>query len=162
MTTVKTINYVPLPTDQVRDFQRGKIDSNGLVPERVSQGGGPCRHCLSQIQPNEEKLVLGYRPFPSLQPYAETGPIFLHAKECEAYNDRSVLPAMFEGMPDVLMIARGYDHNDRIEYGAMSVVAVNQLENCCSDLVKNERVAYIHVRFAATNCYQFRVERGKV
>ena len=160
MTPIPVLKYVPLPTDQVRGFQRSTVDSNGLMPERVSQGSGPCRHCLCPIQPHEEMLVLGYCPFPSLQPYAETGPIFLHARECDPYTEVSVLPAMYGSASDALMIVRGYGYNNRIEYSATAVVAVNQLEKSCRELLANEDVAYLHIRDASTNCYQFRVERG--
>ena len=160
MEPIHSLKYISLPTDQVRGFQRGTVDSNGLMPERVSQGGGPCRHCLCPIHPHEEMLILGYCPFPSLQPYAETGPIFLHAKECKPYTDINVLPVMFSDSPDALMIVRGYNYNDRIEYGATAVISVNRLEKNCRDLLINEDVAYLHIRSALTNCYQFRVDGG--
>lgn len=161
-TVIKALKYIPIPTEHARRFQHGQVDSNGQVPERLSQGGGPCRHCLCPIQPHEEMLIIGYRPFPSPQPYAETGPIFLHAKECEPYTEIGVLPAMFGNAPDALMIVRGYNYNDRIEYGATAVITVNQLDKSCKDLLMNEEVAYLHIRFASTNCYQFRVERGSL
>ena len=161
-TATKALKYIHIPTEHARGFQHGQVDSNGQVPERVSEGGGPCRHCLQPIQPHEEMLIIGYRPFPSPQPYAETGPIFLHAKECEPYTDISVLPAMFSDAHETLMIVRGYNHNDRIEYGATAVVAANQLDKSCKNLLMNEEVAYLHIRFAPTNCYQFRVERGSI
>ena len=160
MTPIQTLKYLPLPTDQVRSFQRGKVDSNGQIPERVSQGGGPCRYCLCPIQPHEEMLVLGHCPIPSLQPYAETGPIFLHARECDPYTEVSVLPTMYDRAADALMIVRGYGHNNRIEHTATAVIAVNQLEKICRESLANENVAYLHIRGASTNCYQFRVERG--
>ena len=67
---------------------------------------------------------------------------------------------MYDRATDALMIVRGYGHNNRIEYSATAVVAVNQLEKSCRDLLANEDAAYLHIRGASTNCYQFRVERG--
>jgi hypothetical protein len=55
----------------------------------------PCRHCPGLIREGEEKLVLSYRPFQSIQPYAESGPIFLHEAACERY-ERETLPAWFD------------------------------------------------------------------
>ena len=80
-----TIRFNALPTDSVRALQCDGADAYGLVPERkVSDGDGvPCRHCLEGVAAGEDYLILAYRPFPALQPYAETGPIFLHARECE-------------------------------------------------------------------------------
>ena len=78
------ITFVAMPTDQARALQAGGPDANGLSPERaVSSGSGnPCRHCLRFIPEGEEMLILSHRPFPSAQPYAETGPVFLCAEEC--------------------------------------------------------------------------------
>ena len=74
--------FLALPTAAVRAVQAGCADANGQPPERyVSDGdGNPCRHCLSEIAAGQAMLVLAWRPFPSPQPYAELGPIFLHAE----------------------------------------------------------------------------------
>ena len=78
--------FVAIPTEIARHYQAGGVDSYGLLPERkVSDGGGnPCRHCLRMIPEGAGMLVLAHRPFGTLQPYAETGPIFLCADACEA------------------------------------------------------------------------------
>ena len=50
----------------------------------VSDGGdNPCRHCLREIEKGKDMLVLTHRPFGNVQPYAESGPIFLCAEACE-------------------------------------------------------------------------------
>ena len=80
------LRFVPIPTGIARHYQAGGVDSYGLLPERkVSDGGGnPCRHCLRMIPEGKGMLVLAHRPFGAVQPYAETGPIFLCAEACEA------------------------------------------------------------------------------
>ncbi|MEZ5754860.1 MAG: DUF1203 domain-containing protein [Paracoccaceae bacterium] len=80
------LRFVPIPTEIARAYQADGLDSYGLLPERrVSDGGGnPCRHCLRMIPAGAGMLVLAHRPFGALQPYAETGPIFLCADPCEA------------------------------------------------------------------------------
>jgi hypothetical protein len=108
------IRFVPLPTEAVRAVQAGGADANGQVPERrVSDGGNPCRHCLKMIPAGAGMLVLAWRPFPALQPYAECGPIFLCADPCEAGGG--------EDLPEILAspdyIVRGYGTDDRIVYG---------------------------------------------
>jgi len=76
------IQFKALPSEQVRTLQRGGPDAYGQTPElRISDGDAmPCRHCLKNIAAGDAYLILAYRPFPELQPYAETGPIFLHAE----------------------------------------------------------------------------------
>ncbi|RUU76069.1 DUF1203 domain-containing protein, partial [Mesorhizobium sp. M7A.F.Ca.MR.362.00.0.0] len=111
-----TIQFKALPTEGVRTLQRGGIDAYGQMPERkISDGDGmPCRHCLKNIAAGDAYLVLAYRPFPQLQPYAETGPIFLHGEECDRAAESEALPEILES-PDY--IVRGYGGNDRIVYG---------------------------------------------
>ena len=40
-------------------------------------------------------LTLAHRPFPDPQPYAEQGPVVLHADRCEAYGETEQVPQMF-------------------------------------------------------------------
>jgi hypothetical protein len=154
------IRFVALPSEQVRALQSGARDAYGLPPEqRVSDGEGvPCRHCLAMVRAGEEYLVLAHRPFPSLQPYAETGPIFLHARECARAPETDVLPEMFRATPDYIL--RGYGHDDRIVYGTGSVVPTHTICHRAAELLSLSEVAYVHMRSARNNCYQCRVERA--
>ena len=151
------IRYVPLPTDAVRAVQAGGADAYGLVPERrVSDGGNPCRHCLKMIPEGAGMLVLAWRPFPALQPYAETGPIFLCADACAAGGGEEVPEIL--ASPDYIL--RGYGADDRIVYGTGAVVPVTRLREEAEARFGDGRVAYLHVRSARNNCYQLRIDRG--
>ena len=151
------IRYVPLPTDAVRAVQAGGADAYGLVPERrVSDGGNPCRHCLKMIPEGAGMLVLAWRPFPALQPYAETGPIFLCADACAAGGGEEVPEIL--ASPDYIL--RGYGADDRIVYGTGAVVPVARLREEAEARFGDGRVAYLHVRSARNNCYQLRIDRG--
>lgn len=151
------IRFVPLPTEAVRAVQAGGADANGQVPERrVSDGGNPCRHCLKMIPAGAGMLVLAWRPFPALQPYAECGPIFLCADPCEAGGG--------EDLPEILAspdyIVRGYGTDDRIVYGTGAVVPTARIADEAALRLADARVAYVHVRSARNNCYQLRIDRG--
>ncbi|MBZ9962875.1 DUF1203 domain-containing protein [Mesorhizobium sp. BR1-1-2] len=153
-----TIQFKALPTQDVRALQRGGPDAYGNTPERkVSDGDGmPCRHCLKNIAAGYDYLILAYRPFPELQPYAETGPIFLHAQECERAADAQALPEILES-PDY--IVRGYGRDDRIVYGSGGVIATDAIPARAEALLERDDIAYVHVRSARNNCYQCRIER---
>ena len=73
-----TLRFIAMSTSEARHFQSGGADAYDLKPERrVSDGDGvPCRHCLKDVAVGEDYLVLAYRPFQVLQPYAETGADF--------------------------------------------------------------------------------------
>ncbi|MBZ9794232.1 DUF1203 domain-containing protein [Mesorhizobium sp. ES1-4] len=153
------IQFTALPTENVRALQRGGPDAYGQTPERkVSDGDGmPCRHCLRNIAAGDAYLILAYRPFPNPQPYAETGPIFLHAEECERAADIEALPTILES-PDY--IVRGYGRDDRIVYGSGGVIPTEAITARSETLFEREDIAYVHVRSARNNCYQCRIERA--
>lgn len=153
------IRFSALPTPEVRALQAGGPDAYGQTPERrVSAGDGvPCRHCLRNVRAGEGYLILAYRPFPELQPYAETGPIFLHAGPCERAPENDVLPEMFKPTPDYIL--RGYGQDDRIVYGTGVVTPTNKICERAHELLQRPDVAYVHMRSARNNCYQCRIER---
>ena len=154
------IRFVAMPTEQARAYQRGASDAYGNPPERrVSDGSGiPCRHCLRHVAAGEGYLTFAYRPFPTLQPYAETGPVFLHAAECERAPEGDVLSPMFRATPDYIL--RGYSADDRIVYGTGGVVATHKICGRAHEIFEREDVAYVHMRSARNNCYQLRIERA--
>jgi hypothetical protein len=123
----------------------------------VSDGPGhPCRHCLKNIDAGEELLVFAYRPFPELQPYAETGPVFLHKEPCERYAAEEVLPPVLTS-PD--FIVRGYNADNRIVYGTGAVTLTPDIRSYATQLLERPEIAYVHVRSARNNCYQCRIDR---
>ena len=154
------VRFLALPTDAVRALQDGGPDAYGATPERrISDGDGvPCRHCLQNVEAGTAYLVLAYRPFPRLQPYAETGPIFLHAEPCERAEEADTLPQLFKDTPDY--IVRGYGADDRIVYGTGGVIPTKHIPERAQTLLDRLDVAYVHVRSARNNCYQCRIERG--
>lgn len=154
------IVFRAMPTDEVQHFQSGGTDAYGLKPEgRVSDGDGvPCRHCLRDVEQGADYLVLAYRPFPALQPYAETGPIFLHAGHCQRAVDATEIPPMLAKRKAHLI--KGYDADDRIVYGTGQIVPSASLETEAASILAQPDVAYVHVRSAVNNCYTCRIDRA--
>lgn len=152
--------FTALPTAVVAPLRAGAPDAYGQPPERhVSDGSGnPCGHCLRDIEAGAGMLVLAFCPFPKPQPYAETGPIFLCAADCDRHQDSARLPAMLAGRPR--MLVKGYGSDDRIVYGTGAVIAGDAIEVACRGMFDDARVGYIHLRSAANNCYQARVDRA--
>jgi len=152
--------YTPLPTKKVRALQRGGLDAYGLIVERqISDGSGiPCRHCLANIVNDDEYLILSYSPFTTRQPYAEQGPIFLHAKECAPYKTTKILPAMYK--PAGILLLRGYNEDERIVYGTGQIAKNKDIATIAADIFRNPDVAFIHARSASNNCFQFKIEKG--
>jgi hypothetical protein len=154
-----SIRFVALETSVVRALQKDGPDANGQAPEReVSPGQGiPCRHCLRPVAEGEPFLILAHRPFPAPQPYAEQGPIFLHAKTCPRHDGGAEVPPM---LASPRYIVRGYGKNDRIVYGSGQIVPTGDIPSAASKMFEYPHIAYIHVRSASNNCYQCRIERA--
>lgn len=152
------MRFTPIPSDLARHYQSGGADAYGLPPERcVSNGeGNPCRHCLRDIPAGAGMLILAHRPFPALQPYAETGPVFLCADACPAGGG--------DGLPEILSspdyILRGYSADNRIVYGSGAVVPTARLIEEAAIRLQYPKIAYLHVRSARNNCYQLRIDRA--
>lgn len=154
-----TILFHAMPTVDAETLWSGGEDAYGNRPETmVSDGPGhPCRHCLQNIDAGQSLLVLAYRPFPTLQPYAETGPIFLHAGRCTRYACEESLPPILSS-PDY--IVRGYGSDNRIVYGSGAVTPTEDIPARASGLFERAEIAYVHVRSARNNCYQCRIDRA--
>lgn len=154
------LRFIPLDSGLVQAWRSGGADANGQKPETmISDGGGnPCRHCLDDIAQGRPMLVLAHRPFPAPQPYAELGPIFVHAEDCPRYHETAGVPAMFLRREAIML--RGYGTDDRIVYGTGKVIPTEEIESRARHLFKREDVAYIHLRSASNNCFQCRIERG--
>jgi hypothetical protein len=147
-----------IPTTTVERLRAGGPDANGQLPVRRTAEGlaNPCRHCLQLIEPGGAKLVLAYRPFAAPQPYAEIGPIFLHAEECPHY-DAPTVPPWFDFLEPA--IVRGYDTDDWIRYDTGHVVAGREVTAACSAILDDPTVVYVHVR-SKFNCFQCRIDRA--
>lgn len=155
-----SLKFMAMPTEIARAYQSGEPDAYGRTPERrISDGDGvPCRHCLTEVAAGDEFLIVAYRPFPELQPYAETGPIFLHAAHCERHSEAGDTPDMFLEWNQLLI--RGYGNDDRIQYGTGQVIRTEETAEIAARLLERPDVAYLHLRSASNNCFQCRIDRG--
>ena len=100
-------------------------------------------------------MLIAHRPFSSTQPYAETGPIFIHERECAPYEDASVYPSEF---PRDAVVLRAYSDTDEI-VGA-ELVDDRRVEDIIAVLLESPGVAFLHARNAAYGCFMFRIERA--
>ena len=149
--------FIALPTDEVRLLQAGAPDANRKLPQvSISDGdGNPCRHCLREIPAGAPMLILAWRPFTSLQPYAEVGPIFLCAEPCARHPEGEGIPEMYR---DREMLIRGYDADERIIYGTGRTVPMSRIDETLEAMFDLPTLAFLHARSPTNNCYHFRIE----
>lgn len=150
--------YHPYEQSFVDRVRAGGPDANGQTAEHaMSDGKGtPCRSCLSNVPSGATMLIVGARPFPAPQPYAETGPIFLCADACTPCAG-DVLPPVLSVSPNYLL--KAYSADDRIIYGTGQITPSDQIETYAAALFVREDVAYVDVRSACNNCFLTRITR---
>ncbi|EFL89676.1 DUF1203 domain-containing protein [Ahrensia sp. R2A130] len=139
-----TLTFQGMTTTRANDLWTGGTDDHDNPPERqVSDGNGnPCRHCLQMIEEGEEFLVFSLRPFASRQPYAEQGPVFLHAEPCPAYATSKV-PAVLYDSPNYIL--RGYGNDERIVYGSGAVRPQTAIEIRAGKLLRDDKITFVDV-----------------
>ncbi len=153
------IQFVGLPSREVAQTKSRGRDANGSPIEiHLANGDAyPCRHCLGETPAGEEYMILAWRPFETSNPYAETGPIFLCAADCEA-----MVPS--ENVPPILVspryLVRGYSKEERIVYGTGQVVQTPKIAEYARELLANPTIAFVDVRSASNNCFQCRIKRA--
>lgn len=152
------LRFLPISTAEVQTLRNG-YDANQQPPEfSISDGGGvPCRHCLDEVTKGQPLLTLAYRPFKHIQPYAELGPIFLHANDCAPWSAGN-MPPVIENRSRLLI--RGYSDQERIVSGTGRNVSLTELDTALDETMAVQEVSYIHIRCEGNNCYLCRVEPG--
>lgn len=154
---METINVIAMPTadaQRVRDAMHDDF-GNRLTPQ-VSDGSGPCRHCLRYAAPGDSLLLFSYKPFDTVALYQEIGPVFVHADGCDRFPAEGGFPEDFGRRP---LILRPYDANDDI-HGSQVFAEAGEAESTARAMLADPAVAYVHARSRTRGCYLFRIERA--
>jgi hypothetical protein len=114
----------------------------------------PCRHCLRWAEPGEHVILFPYLTIPSGHPYSETGPIFVHAENCQRYAMPNEYPADFRSG----RVFRAYDSNYSIIDA--QVVDGREPELGIQELFENPETVFVDVRSMTHGCFTFRVQRA--
>ena len=151
-----TFHIIPLPTE-IADAARRVVNAGSADHALItvdSPGSSPCRHCLRWAQPGERVILFPYAAIPSGHPYSETGPIFVHANECQRYGATNEYPVDFRNG----RVFRAYDSNYKIIDAA--VVNGSEPEVVIESLFQNPDTAFVDVRSVTHGCFTFRVQRA--
>jgi Protein of unknown function (DUF1203) len=151
-----TFCILPLPTEIAEAARHavGAGASDHAIVSADSPGSSPCRHCLRWAQPGERVILFPYAAIPSGHPYSETGPIFVHADECQRYSATNEYPADFRNG----RVFRAYDS----KYNIIEAEIVNgsEPETVIESLFQNPDTAFVDVRSVTHGCFTFRVQRA--
>jgi hypothetical protein len=151
-----TFRYRPLDDDTVRESRETLRDAHGnALHVQISESdGNACRSCLRLTPHGTALILLAHRPFTTGGPYAETGPVFVHAEPCEPYRTNDEFPADFLSRT---LVFRAYDTKGSIHDATLA--AGDEADATLTRLFSEPEVAAVHVRSPAWGCFQFAVER---
>ncbi|HEY1581695.1 MAG TPA: DUF1203 domain-containing protein [Chthoniobacterales bacterium] len=151
-----TYRIVPLPTEvaeHARANARAGASDHVIVTADAAKSY-PCRHCLQWAAPGEELVLFPFTTIGPGKPYAETGPIFVHAGACERYRATDEFPGEFREGRSI----RGYDAAENMIAG--EVINGSGPEEVIDRLLENPQIAFLQVRSASRGCYTFGIERA--
>lgn len=147
---------IPLAQDIANAARWSRVDQFGNRLAVLYDGEAhQCRVCLQLSKPDEGVILMAHRPFASRQPYAETGPIFIHERACVPYGEGNRYPAEF---PHHAVMLRAYNDEDAI-IGA-EMVGEREVERVIVELFENQEIAYLHARNLAYGCFMFAIARA--
>jgi hypothetical protein len=149
-----TLHYLAIPEAIAEEARRTRTDAFGHHLHVVREAA-PCRVCLSISSQPEDLILLSYRPLADTGPYAEVGPIFVHAERCEPYSKSETFPPDFASRPLVL---RAYGYEGQIV--SALVAEPGEAPQRASELLSDPAVAEIHVRHISYTCFDFKIVRA--
>lgn len=155
----QTIRVFGTPASQLACLRSSGVD-HGRNPVEAfvdDEGGWPLRCCLTDSVPGDRLAIVAWSPFPWRGPYAEVGPIVVHADGCDAVV-RDEIPSQFR---DRAQIVRPYTHDRRIAYDAIRAAPDDgPLDGLVRDALAVDGVDFVLVRNVRSGCYSFTVGRG--
>jgi hypothetical protein len=148
-----------IPAGDLDRIRANGVDDfgNPLEPRLVRESGGtPLRCCLREADAGERVVLIAYRPAAVGGPYAEVGPVFVHAERCDGYAETGRYPQGFRHRQQLL---RAYDARGR---QVENVIADGvRAEFAITDLLRRPDVAFVHSRNVLAGCYMFAITRDR-
>ena len=155
MTKLQVSAIDPARLDKIR--ADGHDGSGRPLAPFPAAGWEPLRCCLALAPAGESILLVSYTPFTVASPWAETGPVFVHAERCPGYPVADELPAALRTGPRVL---RTYHADGSLDYADITVVGEGtDIEEALVDLLGRPEVDVVHVRALAAQCFTYAVTR---
>ena len=130
---------------------------NPLQPFVDEEGGSPLRCCLRPAEAGERLMLIAYRPFRRPGPYAEVGPVFVHADTCGGYTEPARYPAGYRSWKT--MVFRPYHVDGRMAYPALAMVDGPEAEQAIAAMFADPTIEVIHARNVYAGCYMFAIHR---
>jgi len=158
---MQNFKIVPLSKAYADKIRLTQTDDFGhTVIEQVASGKGPCRVSLKPFMVGEDtRLVLSHSPFSIDNAFNQPGPIFIHKKEVEPYDDIYRFPPEIKADKKHFPLSLvGYNSAQQMVY-ARQVGDKDVDELIVSIFNKHPEVDYLHARNAEACCFICKIER---
>jgi Protein of unknown function (DUF1203) len=158
MNFFKIVPISATTANAVRKLMKDDFGNDAVL--QVANGKGPCRQSLQPFKKGVDKRILfAYSPFAKPGPYAESGPVFIHADAVEVYSDIYRFPPEVKADKKSFPLSLiGYNENDMMVYTKQVGDAdIDEL----IEKIFNERpeVHYMHARNSEACCFICAIER---
>ena len=158
---MKQFKIVSLSKEYANNIKENNKDDFGHeVIEQIATGKGPCRVSLKPFKVGEDvRLLISHSPFVVDNAFNQPGPVFIHKKEVEPYNDIYRFP------PEIKADKESF-HLTLIGYSKEQMMVFTQLVGDDDvDLLipkifeKRPDIEYLHARSAEACCFICKIER---
>lgn len=151
------LTYEAIPAAELDAIRAAGRDEAGneIAPRMDADGGNPLRCCLRETLPGEKVLLIAYTPPGGAGAYAERGPLFVHAEQCEGYRTPDRYPPALRHRQQVV---RAYDTTGAIADGVL-VADGEHAERAIAELLDRPGVTVVHLRNVGYGCFNFAVHR---
>lgn len=158
-TTMTDLTVLAIDPGRLAAMRDGGVDEHGNpFTGYPAEGWEPLRCCLRIARPEEQIALIGYRRFTTVSPWAEVGPVYVHAAPCGGYRPDAGLPPELRTGPRIL---RGYTADRTLAYDHITHVPTGvDIEAPLRELLVAPEVAEVHVRPLMTQCFLYAVQRA--
>ena len=147
------ITIVPIDPTVLRQVRTSGVDMLGRPAEWFidHDGGNQVRCCLTKSRPGERIGLISHRPLEVERPWAEVGPVYIHADTCPVDADTIPFPDWLDLSARVL---RAYDASGAMIYAANRIVqAGDGVEAALKDILSDPMITEVHIRNLVEQCF---------
>jgi hypothetical protein len=154
-----TMRIVAMPTEVANAVRSTlKAPTYGFPAHiEIASDTAPCRHCLKTfVAGKDQRILFTYDRFAGVESLPQPGPVYIHADNCERYNN-AAFPEEMRNSPRTL---EAYASGRKLL--ATEYVGDGRYEAAIERLFANTEAAYIQVNSTTAGCFTFRIERANV
>jgi uncharacterized protein DUF1203 len=138
--------------DHLFALSDAELAAHGAI-RRIADGPRPCRISLSDAKPGDELILVSYEHHAVSSPYRMRFAIYIRRGE-ETFDAIGDVP---EQLRKRTLAVRGFDASGMMT--GWEIVEGTNVEAAIERQFANVEVEYLHIHFAAPECYAARVDR---